>query len=118
MDIFQKNKKVFLFIGIFTTALFGIFAFAKINGMPFHYFILNIIQTFKKPNLRIWQRESAVALAVKNKKAEPLSDSRPVKKMPVTSSHLSDLSLIIDTGGVYAGETTSTSNFFNNQYEK
>ena len=45
---------------VFTLVLLGglslILAFVKINGQAFHYFILNIIQTLRKPSLRIWQK--------------------------------------------------------------
>src|SRR3989339_2205780 len=33
-----------------------VFAFVKINGQTFHYFILNIIQTTRRPGLRVWRK--------------------------------------------------------------
>lgn len=38
----------FLTAAIFIFLISVVFAFVKINGRPFHYFILNIIQTLKK----------------------------------------------------------------------
>src|SRR3989338_4721011 len=32
-------------------------AFVKINGQTFHYFLLNIIQTTKKPSRRLWYKK-------------------------------------------------------------
>ena len=34
-----------------------VLAFVKVNGQAFHYFLLNIGQTAKKPTLRIWRKE-------------------------------------------------------------
>ena len=33
-------------------------AFMKINGQAFHYFLLNIVQTARRPSLRIWYKSS------------------------------------------------------------
>ena len=33
-------------------------AFMKINGQAFHYFLLNIVQTARRPSLRIWYKHS------------------------------------------------------------
>jgi len=41
---------VFLLVGIPFLAIGGMVAFTKINGQPFHFFILNLIQTLKKPS--------------------------------------------------------------------
>ena len=93
----------FIFTAIPTMIVFGTIAFVKVNGMPFHFFILNVIQTFKKPALRVWQRE---VTAKKTKIMEKKEISVPVSvvhKRPVTKTHLSDLSLLIDTGGIYEG---------------
>ena len=78
-------------------------AFVKINGAPFHYFILNIVQTFKKPRLRVWRKDDTL-LGV-------IEFDTQIKKTPVVSNHqvysasrLSELSLIVDTQGSYQGE--------------
>ena len=31
-------------------------AFLKVNGQPFHYFLLNFLQTLQKPTLRVWHK--------------------------------------------------------------
>ena len=91
----------FIFIGIPTMLFFATLAFVRINGMPFHYFILNIIQTLKKPSIRIWARfpkTGSAGQAVKKKTASPASQSF---KEPITRSRLSEISLVVDTGGIY-----------------
>lgn len=94
----------FIVLAIPTAIVFGTIAFARVNGMPFHYFFINIVQTLKKPALRAWRRtagfKEAATIAAEIKIAAP-----PVlPKKPVTRSRLSDISLLIDTGGVYRSE--------------
>lgn len=75
----------------------ALFAFVKINGQQFHYFMLNIIQTLKRPGLRTWKKE------IDDKSREAVEAEMkilPTRKL-VSSSHLSELSLIVDTGGTY-----------------
>ena len=89
-----------LLIAIFTI----LFAFIKINGRPIHFFILNFIQTSKKPWLRLWNKEfNPSDLRKSMKKKESQIMIIPIKHM-VGSSRLAELSLVVDTGGVYEGE--------------
>ena len=48
---------LFLISSLGVILVFGTVAFVKINGRPFHYFILNFIQTVKRHSLRVWQRK-------------------------------------------------------------
>jgi len=103
----------FIAVAVPTVTVFGTIAFAKVNGMPFHYFILNVVQTFKKPKLRVWSRQEEIKGGVAKKAAEEVETvSAPVKR-PVTRSRLSDLALVIDTGGVYRGEDLGPDVSFN-----
>lgn len=87
--------------GIFTV----LFAFIKINGRPIHYFILNFIQTAKKSRLRLWRKESHhTELRAVMKKAETEGPLVIPKKKFFGMTRLTELSLIVDTGGVYEGE--------------
>ena len=81
------------------------FAFIKINGRPVHYFMLNLIQTSRRPRVRIWQKFFSVAqLKEYIKTPIPEAPIATVKKSKVRASRLAELSLIVDTGGVYQGE--------------
>ncbi|MDD5528188.1 MAG: PrgI family protein [Patescibacteria group bacterium] len=98
----------FILVALLDFIIIGAFAFVKINGRPFHYFVLNIIQTFKKPNLRIWNHKnplkdllSAEEAAAEEMHAVPKTVAK--RERPV-SSHLKELALIVDTKGVYKGE--------------
>lgn len=99
---------------LFSTAIFAgcafviigialLFAFVKVNSAPFHFFLLNLIQTFKKPRLRVWRKddtlEGVIELDTSTKPVNPTS-THPV----LTASRLSELSLIVDTQGSYQGE--------------
>jgi len=105
---------LFLLLGIPTLAVFATFAFAKVNGVAFHYFMLNVIQTFKKPKLRVWIREIITNIAKEKDEKEITAPVVVAQKAPITRSHLSDLSLIIDTGGVYKGDNLKANPSFNN----
>lgn len=83
-----------------------VIAFAKINGQTFHYFALNFIQTLKSPKLKIWKKKitSAQLMADLKKPKEAKVSPPKAPRQPLTSSRLSELALVIDTGGVYRGE--------------
>jgi len=101
----------FLFLGVPTILFFAVLAFVRINGMPFHYFILNFIQTFKKPKIRIWARSDEVRHEHQQVKT---ADTRLVPaKAPATRSRLSELSLIVDTGGAYQHLNNNEDTLFN-----
>lgn len=82
-----------------------VFAFVKINGQTFHYFILNIIQTKRQPRKRIWQKgyttEELNILRMRGIiEAKEATEPRKVAKR----RRIRDLSLIVNTGGYYQGE--------------
>lgn len=97
---------LFLIESILTFIIFGIIAFLKINGMPFHYFFLNVVQTTKRPRLRVWNKklkESELKDWVKSGiMKEEVKEAFTPKSIP--TSRLSKLSLIVNTGGVYKGD--------------
>lgn len=99
---------LFLLEAILTLGVGVVLAFVKINGQPFHFFLLNIVQTFKRPKLKIWDKElSSKDLRYLSKTDQPKEKKKeaPVAiKKPVSRSRLSEVSLIVDTGGNYRGE--------------
>ena len=95
----------FLAVAIPLIALAGIIAFVKINGMPFHFFILNLIQTLKRPQLRVWDKAlntSELRDLLKVEKAPPPPPLE--RKAPVSKSRLNELTLVVNTGGLYKPE--------------
>jgi len=89
---------------VFSGLTFGL-AFIKINGRPVHYFLLNIIQTSRRSKLRIWQKlfSNAELRGYKKDKSSQLPPQIRTKNK-VRASRLAELSLVVDTGGVYQGE--------------
>src|SRR4030042_3733526 len=45
---------LFIFLTLIIGGLALVFAFVKVNGQAFHYVILSMIQTLRRPSLRIW----------------------------------------------------------------
>ncbi len=88
-------------IGGFGTVL----AFVKINGQTFHYFLLNITQTMRKPGLRVWNKQIAndeLEFSRKQGIAEAVA-AAPVKKA-AERARIRDLALVVNTGGFYQPE--------------
>lgn len=82
-----------------------VLAFVKVNGMPFHFFLLNIVQTMKKPNLRVWDKSLSTAEVKEYLKAEEVKPLPvPPQKEPLSTSRLSELVLVVNTGGLYKPE--------------
>jgi hypothetical protein len=95
--------------------LVALFAFVKINGTLFHMFLLNMIQTLKRPKIRIWKKEY-IKISEFTAKGENIKPEPYIPKAPLSSRKLSELSLVIDTGGVYRGEQEA--NLMNNLASK
>ncbi|OGL66900.1 hypothetical protein A2856_00130 [Candidatus Uhrbacteria bacterium RIFCSPHIGHO2_01_FULL_63_20] len=95
----------FLLLGVPIIIVGGVVAFVRINGQPFHYFILNLTQTFRKPQLRVWDKSLTTA-EIKDlmKDVTPPPPPPPARKAPVSASKLAELSLVVNTGGVYKPE--------------
>jgi len=99
------NFVPFLLVGIPVIVFGGIVAFTRINGQPFHYFVLNIVQTFRKPRLRVWDKKLTNAqLKVYVKKKIVAPPPPLVRKPALGSSRLKELSLLVNTGGTYNPE--------------
>ena len=91
----------FVFISLITFTV----AFIKINGRPVHYFLLNVIQTSKRPKVRVWQKIFSPAELKRYSKKKIVKLPPQIRtKNKVRASRLAEMSLIVDTGGVYQGE--------------
>lgn len=106
--IFYKifDFSLFIITGLLVLAITVLFAFAKVGGQPFHNFLLNFIATLKSPKLKIWKKiVSKDEIRESMKKPKEVEVAIPVvRKRAIAPSSLSELSLIVDTGGVYRGE--------------
>ncbi len=88
--------------GLMIFAITGVFAFLKINGRPFHFFLVNLLMTLKRPTIKIWKKEYNPEDYKKEKLKEKAT--KIIIKKRLTQSRLSDLSLVVDTGGAYRDE--------------
>jgi len=107
---------LFIFEAIITIMIVIAIAFIKINGRPVHYFLLNFLQTMKRPRLKVWDKTVSISelkIFMKTPKEE-IPEIISTKKI-VGSSKLAELSLIVDTGGVYQGEKVLNQNNINNK---
>jgi hypothetical protein len=96
---------LFIVLSIVIIPLAGAISFMKINGKPIHYFLLNFFQSLKKPKRRVWDKTiTNEELKQFLKKPASIEEIKIVSKAPLAGSHLAELSLIVDTGGVYRGE--------------
>ncbi len=96
---------LFIILGLLFLAMGLIIAFFKVNGQPFHYFLLNLLQTFKRPQLRVWNKELTDLELRAYLKVPPPPPSKPkIAKAPLAATRLSELALIVNTGGVYRPE--------------
>jgi len=97
------NFAAFAVLGLMTFAVSGTFAFLKVNGMSFHFFILNFFQTISRPGLRVWDKNfNKNIIYIEEQEVKEVEVFIPKQKF--TSSKLNELSLMVDTGGVYKGE--------------
>ena len=98
----------FFFMLIFFAIPGFIIAFVKINGQNFHIFLLNIIQSFRKPRLRVWNKSISLDELMleiqRSKLTKRIQPSQNIEKEKLTYSRLAELALIVDTGGIYKGD--------------
>ena len=99
------NLFLVLALGVPVLAIGLMFSFAKVNGQPFHFIVLNFIQTFRKPHLRIWDKtlsDSDIRMFLQSVEEEVVAPK--VRKAPLERSRLNELTLVVNTGGVYASD--------------
>ncbi len=105
--IFYKifDFSLFIFSGLIVFCITVVIAFARINGQPFHLFMLNFVQTLRNPKLKTWRKD----ISFKGIGAPQATESAAVSpvrlRKPLSASKISEIALIIDTGGIYSGES-------------
>ena len=96
---------LFIIIALIEAGVAGVIAFIKINGMPFHFFLLNVGQTFRRPYLRVWNKDLDNAeIKALTKVVPPPPPRVRIIKEPLASTRLAELTLIVNTGGMYNPE--------------
>jgi len=95
---------LFIIEAVIIAGLGGILAFFKVNNQPVYYFLLNAGQSLKKPGLRVWGKETILIIEKKPKKPGKKGKEEVVSRKPLSTSRLSQLALMVDTGGQYEEE--------------
>jgi len=95
----------FVILSLILLAFGVVVAFLRINGQPFHFFLLNILQTSRRSKVRVWNKERTTAeLQAYLHVATPPPLPSKIRKEPISQSRLNEIALIVDTGGVYTPE--------------
>jgi hypothetical protein len=76
--------------------------FVKINGRPFHFFLLNAVQTMRRPGVRVWNNRLAPVINIEKIPILKFDSSHSTKEY-YEKSKLAELSLVVDTEGEYRG---------------
>jgi hypothetical protein len=94
---------LFLVIAIIITIIAAVFSFVKVNSQPFHLFVLNAIQTVRRPGLRVWNNR--LVAVEQEEKLDIIKPGYELEtKKEYKTSRLAELALIVDTKGRYKGE--------------
>jgi len=100
-----SDFSLFIVEALITFSIAVALAFVKVNSMPMHFFLLNFIQNFRRPRVRVWQKyapEAELRAALK----QPVTVVKAVmtrKEAPLRSK-LQELALQVDTGGSFQAE--------------
>lgn len=108
--IYRVFLNLFAILGLGIPILVAglVFAFFRVNGQPFHFIALNIVQTLRRPSLRVWDKTLSNAdLRVFLKKDIEIAAPVTPRKAPPSSSRLNELTLVVNTGGVYESDDTA-----------
>ena len=94
---------LFMTIMVIVVPIAIVFSFVKVNSRPFHFFVLNAVQTLRRPNLRVWNKQITIIEHLE-KGSSVKEELKPAPKEYYKNSRLAELALIVDTKGRYKGE--------------
>lgn len=108
LGIFLSFKLADFSLFVLETLIIGsvtiVIAFVKVNGKKFHNFFMDLLNfSFKTNKLSIWQRRENNVIE-KQIETKEKKDSYIFKPKNLPRTKLSEISLIVDTGGAYIGE--------------
>ncbi len=95
---------LFVIVTVVVLVIASLFAFVKVNGRPFHFFVLNAVQTLRRSRLRVWN--NALTSHDKETKVDAIVkvEAPSAPKEYYKKSRLAEVALIVDTKGKYKGE--------------
>ena len=95
---------LFIFITVIVLTIASLFSFVKINGRPFHFFVLNAVQTLTRSNIRVWNHRALINDNPEKSEVPVKIERQTVVKEYYKKSRLAEVALIVDTKGKYKGE--------------
>ncbi|MBI4122425.1 MAG: PrgI family protein [Parcubacteria group bacterium] len=97
---------LFILEAVLLMGLYVLVAFVKVNGRPSYYFLLSMLRSIKRPQLRVWDKGAVpvTPTAPRVEKAADESTEPVVPKKKLAEGRLSSLALLVDTGGKYRPE--------------
>ena len=99
------NKGILILISVILISLAVVVGFIKVNGRPFHYFILNVLTSLlKTKSVRVWQKSASAEIFAAPKKiriGRHIAGEGEFAKVPPVRSRIAELSLVVNTGGYY-----------------
>jgi len=97
------DVSLFVLAAVVNFILVGALGFLKVNGAPFHIYLLNMIASLKRPAVRVWRKEHNDFVIVKEIAGKE-AELRNMPHKPLPKSRLGELTLIVNTGGLYKEE--------------
>lgn len=97
-----SDLALFIVEAIIIVPLIVLFGFIKINGRPFYFFVLNVIKALIVPSIKIWDKDYYQKSVIEEEREE--EEKLAITDKRVETYRLSDLSLLLDTGGAYRGK--------------
>jgi len=97
---------LFILAAIIIAAVGASLAFLKVNGRPIYYFLVNAFQTFRRPKIRVWRKEfiPTIEKNFRDREKAARTMQKFVPRPPLSSTRLSQVALLVDTGGKYTEE--------------
>lgn len=93
----------FIAVAVLDVAVFGSFAFLKVNGQLFHNFLVSAIAYLRRPRLYLWTTDSGGEAA--HVAPATAVSTGVATRAAVPAGRLSELALLVDTGGTYQAVT-------------
>lgn len=101
------DTMTFILIALVVAGSVVLFGFVKINDRRFNEYVASMIETLRRPRLRVWYKQVNLAdITVQNRKEDVeliKTDFTPRQKR-INSKNLRELALLVDTGGRYQPE--------------
>jgi hypothetical protein len=98
----------FILVALLVAGAVILFGFVKINGRRFNEYVASMIETLRRPRVRVWFKQATINDVLKNQREE--SGGEKVKteltagRKRINPASLKELALLVDTGGRYRPE--------------